>query len=148
MDLPLRLRAPQQRRGPLVDPSYRKRRGILSGFRELRQRSRGGKEKTHPARGRSSRMAHRKEQAAGARRDTPGVLTVALPGTPTLREAVAFEQRGGSKPLFRGDRGARGGARGALRGSVRQARAHPFLHSLPLVAGGRMITKAIQKDLV
>jgi hypothetical protein len=35
-----------------------------------------------------------------------------------------------------------------LRGSVRAARAHPFLHPLPLVAEGSMITKAIQKDLV
>jgi hypothetical protein len=31
---------------------------------------------------------------------------------------------------------------------VRAARAHPFLHPLPLVAEGSMITKAIQKDLV
>jgi hypothetical protein len=31
---------------------------------------------------------------------------------------------------------------------VRQARAHPFIHPLPLVAEGSMITKAIQTDLV
>src|SRR5215218_2272803 len=93
-------------------------------------------------------MAYRKEQARGTRRDTPGVLAIALPGAPTLRKAVAFEQRGGCKPLLRGDRGAGGGAWGALRDSVRQARAHPFLHPLPLVAEGSMITNAIQTDLV
>src|SRR3954451_19062077 len=32
---------------------------------------RSGKEKTHPARSRSSRMAHGKEEAEGPRRDTP-----------------------------------------------------------------------------
>jgi hypothetical protein len=39
-------------------------------------------------------MAHRKEEAKGARWDTPGVLTLPLTGAPTLRvKAVAFEQR-------------------------------------------------------
>src|SRR5688500_12355739 len=132
----------------MADPSCRQRAGILCGFRELRQRSRGGKEKTRSTGGRQGRLAHGKEQARGTRRDTPRVLALPLTGAPTLREAVAFEQRGSCKPLLRGDRGARGCARGALRGSVRAARAHPFLHPLPLVAEGSMITKAIQKDLV
>src|SRR5687767_13726452 len=132
----------------MADPSCRQRAGILCGFRELRQRSRGGKEKTRSTGGRQGRLAHGKEQARATRRNTPRVLALALTGAPTLREAVAFEQRGSCKPLLRGDRGARGCARGALRGSVRAARAHPFLHPLPLVAEGSMITKAIQKDLV
>src|SRR5688500_18167674 len=132
----------------MADPSCRQRAGILCGFRELRQRSRGGKEKTRSTGGRQGRLAHGKEQARATRRYTPRVLALALTGAPTLREAVAFEQRGSCKPLLRGDRGARGCARGALRGSVGAARAHPFLHPLPLVAEGSMITKAIQKDLV
>ena len=41
----------------------------------------------------------RKEQAKGPRRDTPGVLALALPGAATRREAVAALQRGGSQPL-------------------------------------------------
>jgi len=36
VDLPLRLRAPENRSGPLVDPTYRQRRGVLVSFRELR----------------------------------------------------------------------------------------------------------------
>src|SRR5215213_1024405 len=132
----------------MADPSCRQRAGILCGFRELRQRSRGGEEKTRSTGGRQGRLAHGKAQARGTRRYTPRVLALALTGAPTLREAVAFEQRGSCKPLLRGDRGARGCARGALRGSVRATRAHPFLHPLPLVAEGSMITKTIQKDLV
>src|ERR687898_3652322 len=132
----------------MADPSCRQRAGILCGFRELRQRSGSRKEKTRSTGGRQGRLAHGKEQARATRRYTPRVLALALTGAPTLREAVAFEQRGSCKPLLRGDRGARGCARGALRGSVRAARAHPFLHPLPLVAEGSMITKAIQKDLV
>jgi len=71
VDLPLRLRAPQQWRGPLAHLAHRKGGGVLDGFGALRKGSGSGKEKTHPARGRSGRMAHGKEGAKGARRDTP-----------------------------------------------------------------------------
>jgi hypothetical protein len=43
-------------------------------------------------------MAHCQEEAKGARRDTSGVSPLALTGAPTLRKAVAFEQRRGCKP--------------------------------------------------
>ena len=96
-------------------------------------------------------LAHRQEEAKGARRDTPGVPTVALTGAPTLREAVAAFQRRGCKPPLRGDRGAGGaggGARGALRSSVRPAQSHPLLHPLPLVAQCCVRSRSIQTDLV
>src|SRR5215204_6248888 len=71
-------------------------------------------------------------------RDTPGVSAIGLARTPTLRKAVAFEQRRGSKPPLRGDRGDGGGARGSLRSSVGPARAHTLVHLLPLVASSSM----------
>src|SRR5215213_1125956 len=72
------------------------------------------------------------------RRDTPRVSAIGLARTPTLRKAVAFEQRRGSKPPLRGDRGSGGGARAALRSSVGPARAHTLVHLLPLVASSGM----------
>src|SRR5829696_7884006 len=72
------------------------------------------------------------------RRDTPRVSAIGLARTPTLRKAVAFEQRRGSKPPLRGDRGSGGGARAALRSSVGTARAHTLVHLLPLVASSGM----------
>src|SRR5215204_2488639 len=72
------------------------------------------------------------------RRDTPRVSAIGLARTPTLRKAVAFEQRRGSKPPLRGDRGSGGGARGSLRSSVGPARAHTLVHLLPLVASSGM----------
>src|SRR5215213_3667824 len=94
-------RVPTAERSTGSDPTHRERTGVLLGAGELRQGSSGsGKEKTHPARSRSSWMAHCKEEAKGARRDTPGVPTIVLTGAPTLRKAVAFEQRGGCKPLL------------------------------------------------
>jgi hypothetical protein len=39
----------------------------------------GQQKKAHPARGRQGRMAYRKEEAKGPRRDTPGVLALPLP---------------------------------------------------------------------
>src|SRR5215203_1763315 len=36
VDLPLRLRAPQERRGPLAHLAHRERRGVLDGFGALR----------------------------------------------------------------------------------------------------------------
>src|SRR5215207_5764566 len=74
VDLPLRLRAPQERRGPLAHLAHRERRGVLDGFGALRKGSGSGKEKTHHPRTRSGRMAHGKEEAKGARRDTPRVF--------------------------------------------------------------------------
>src|SRR5215218_1896085 len=148
VDLPLCLRAPQQREGPLADPTHGKCTGVLHSARELRQGSGSGKEETHPAGSRQGRLAHGEEGSGGPRRDTPGVPTLPLPGAPTLREAVAPFQRGGSEPLLRGDRRVGGGARSALRGPERQARAHPIVHPLPLVAASGMTNKAIQTDLV
>src|SRR5215213_4704470 len=72
------------------------------------------------------------------RRDTPRVSAIGLARTATLRKAVAFEQRRGSKPPLRGDRGDGGGARGSLRSSVGPARAHTLVHLLPLVASSSM----------
>src|SRR5215204_3614835 len=72
------------------------------------------------------------------RRDTPRVSAIGLARTPTLRKAVAFEQRRGSKPPLRGDQGSGGGARGSLRSSVGPARAHTLVHLLPLVASSGM----------
>src|SRR5215208_8487644 len=43
VDLPLRLRAPQEWRGPLAHLAHRERRGVLDGFGALRYRSGGGK---------------------------------------------------------------------------------------------------------
>src|SRR5829696_1989191 len=146
VDLSLCLRAPQQREGPLADPTHGKCTGVLHSARELRQGSRKGKEETHRAGSRQGRLAHGEERSGGARRDTLGVPTLPLPGAPTLREAVAPFQRGGSEPLHRYPRRVGGGARSALRGPDRQARAHPIVHLLPLVAGGGIITKAIQTD--
>src|SRR5215218_11054396 len=148
VDLPLCLRAPQQREGPLADPTHGKCTGVLHSARELRQGSGSGKEETHPAGSRQGRLAHGEEGSGGPRRDTPGVPTLPLPGAPTLREAVAPFQRGGSEPLLRGDRRVGGGARSALRGPERQAPAHPSVHPLPLVAASGMTNKAIQTDLV
>src|SRR5215217_5322615 len=148
VDLPLCLRAPQQREGPLADPTHGKCTGVLHSARELRQGGGSGKEETHRAGSRQGRLAHSEEGSGGARRDTPGVPTLPLPGAPTLREAVAPFQRGGSEPLLRGDRRVGGGARSALRGPERQARAHPIVHPLPLVAASGMTNKAIQTDLV
>src|SRR5215216_7675577 len=79
VELPLRLRAPQQRRGPLAHLAHRERRGVLDGFGALRKGSGSGKEKTHHPRTRSGRMAHGKEEAKGARRDTPRVFAPSLP---------------------------------------------------------------------
>src|SRR5215217_3355241 len=148
VDLPLCLRAPQQRKGPLADPTHGKCTGVLHSARELRQGGGSGKEETHRAGSRQGRLAHSEEGSGGARRDTPGVPTLPLPGAPTLREAVAPFQRGGSEPLLRGDRRVGGGARSALRGPERQAPAHPSVHPLPLVAASGMTNKAIQTDLV
>src|SRR5215203_3536322 len=142
------LRAPQQRKGPLADPTHGKCTGVLHSARELRQGGGSGKEETHRAGSRQGRLAHSEEGSGGARRDTPGVPTLRLPGAPTLREAVAPFQRGGSEPLLRGDRRVGGGARSALRGPERQAPAHPSVHPLPLVAASGMTNKAIQTDLV
>src|SRR5215217_7639042 len=72
------------------------------------------------------------------RRDTPRVSAIGLARTPTLRKAVAFEQRRGCKPPHCGDRGSGGGTRGALRSSLRPARAHTLIHLLPLVASSGM----------
>jgi hypothetical protein len=92
---PLRLRAPENRRGPLVDPPHGERGGVLDGFGELRQGSWSGQRETRPARARSSGLAHGKEEAEGPRRDTPGVPTLAFPGATTLRKAMAaFRRRG------------------------------------------------------
>src|SRR5215216_4042392 len=148
VDLPLCLRAPQQREGPLADPTHGKCTGVLHSARELRQGSGSGKEEKHRAGSRQGRLAHGEEGSGGPRRDTPGVPTLLLPGAPTLREAVAPFQRGGSEPLLRADRRVGGGARSALRGPERQARAHPIVHPLPLVAASGMTNKAIQTDLV
>ena len=140
--------ASQQREGPLVDPTHGKCAGVLHSARELRQGIGSGKEQTHPAGSRQGRLAHGEEGSGGARRDTPGVSTLPLPGTPTLGEAVAPFQRGGSEPLLRGDRRVGGGAGSALRGPERQARAHLIVHPLPLVAASGMTNKAIQTDLI
>src|SRR5829696_1425446 len=84
VDLPLRFRAPQQRRGPLAHLlAHRKGGGVLDGFGALRKGSGSGREKTHPARGRSGRMAHGKEEAKGPRRDTSRVFAPSLAGAPT-----------------------------------------------------------------
>src|SRR5215203_2727395 len=93
-------------------------------------------------------MAHRKEQAKGPRRDTPGVPTIALTGAYALRKAVATFQRRGRQPLLRGDRGVGGGFGGVLRSSVRAARTHSIVHPLPLVAECCMRSISIQADLV
>src|SRR5215212_10884967 len=74
VDLSLRLRAPQEWRGPLAHLAHRERRGVLDGFGTLRKGSRSGKKKTNHPRTRSGRMAHGKEEAKGARRDTPRVF--------------------------------------------------------------------------
>src|ERR671939_697567 len=93
---------------PLVNPTHRQRASVLLGAGELRQGGRSGKEETHPARARSSRMAHGKEETEGPRRDTPGVPALAFTGAATLRKAVALEQRRGCEPPLREDRGAGG----------------------------------------
>jgi hypothetical protein len=142
-------RALEERRGPLVDPTHRQRGGVLDGFGELRQGSGSGKEQTAPARARRRGMAHGQKEAKGARRDTPGVLALALAGATTRREALAALRReGGQQPLVRGDRGVGGGAGGAMRGFGQAARGHPFVYPLPLVAGSGMQSKSIYPDLV
>src|SRR5215210_9162518 len=103
VDLPLRLRAPQERRDPLAHPAQGQRGSVLLGPRTFRQGSRSGQEETHPARARSSRLAHRKEEATGPRRDTAGVLTLTLAGATALRKALAAFRRGGGQPPLRGD---------------------------------------------
>src|SRR5215217_12363 len=143
VDLPLCLRAPQQREGPLADPTHGKCTGVLHSARELRQGSGSGKEETHPAGSREGRLAHGEEGSGGPRRDTPGVPTLPLPGAPTLREAVAPFQRGGSEPLLRGDRRVGGGARSALRGPERQARAHPIVLPLPASEARRPVRRPL-----
>jgi hypothetical protein len=80
--------------------------------------------------------------------DTPGVLALPFPGIATRREALGALGRSGGQPPLRGDRGTAGGAGGPMRDSTRAARAHPFVHSLSLVAGGSVRSKAIQTDLV
>src|SRR3954463_6411281 len=62
VDLPLRLRTPEERRGLLARAPHRQRRGVLAGFGELRQGSGSGQKKTRPARARSSRVAHSQEE--------------------------------------------------------------------------------------
>src|SRR5215212_10193842 len=61
VDLPLRLRTPRKRRGPLAHPPHRERGTVLGGARELRQGGGSRNEEAHPARGRSSRLAHGEE---------------------------------------------------------------------------------------
>src|SRR5687768_2934290 len=83
-----------------------------------------------------------------SRRDRAGVFAKGLARAPTLGETMALEQRRRGQPPLRADRGAGGGADRALRSSTRPARAHPFVHPLPLVAECCLRSKAIQTDLV
>jgi transposase len=63
MDLPLRLRSPRQRAGPLAHPPHRERRGVLGGPGAFRQGGGGGQHETHPARAGQRRVAHGQEEA-------------------------------------------------------------------------------------
>src|SRR5215218_1853378 len=50
VDLPLRFRTTENRRGPLAHPTHPQRGSFLLGTLQLRQGSGSGQEKAHPAR--------------------------------------------------------------------------------------------------
>lgn len=94
-------RPPKTGEDRLADPPQGERGGLLVGPGALRQGGRGAHQEARPAGARRGRMAHgQEEEAEGARRDTPGVLAVSLPGAYAGRKAVAPERRRGGEPLL------------------------------------------------
>ena len=149
VDLPLRLRAPENRGGPLADPPHRHNAEVFSLALENFAREVGAGTR----RRRILLVLDRAGWHTAKKLKAPeGIHLEFLPShSPELQPSERLwplSDEGVANRYYRAHGGPGGGAGGALRGLARSAGGHPLVYPLPLVAGGGIGSNAVQTDLV